>query len=97
MVGVRPENRPVQREPAPTHHPDSQRIPIKGQPIHGGGASGIKGNARRIAAERIVRLGAFSELAALEGDAVVFAVGNIVGSGQIPSEDSPLAGVLDVR
>ena len=52
---------------------------------------------KRIAAERIVRLGAFSELAALEGDAVVFAVGNIVGSGQIPSEDSPLAGVLDVR
>jgi poly-gamma-glutamate synthase PgsB/CapB len=38
---------------------------------------------RGIALERITRLGSYAELSALEHDAVVFAVGNIVGSGQV--------------
>ena len=37
---------------------------------------------RGIAPERITGLGSFAELSALEHDTVVFAVGNIVGSGQ---------------
>ena len=37
---------------------------------------------RGIAPERITRLGSYADLSALKHDAVVFAVGNIVGSGQ---------------
>jgi hypothetical protein len=52
---------------------------------------------RGISPGRIVRLGGFSDLAALEDDAVVFAVGNIVGSGRIRSEADRKAGIFDVR
>lgn len=38
---------------------------------------------RGIALERIAGLGSYAELSALEHDAVIFAVGNIVGSGQV--------------
>lgn len=38
---------------------------------------------RGIAVERITRLKSYAELSALQHDAVVFAVGNIVGSGQV--------------
>jgi hypothetical protein len=37
---------------------------------------------RGIPSDRITHLGSYSELSALQHDAVVFAVGNIVGSGQ---------------
>lgn len=40
---------------------------------------------RGIPSERITDLGSYSELSALQHDAVVFAVGNIVGSGQARS------------
>jgi gamma-polyglutamate synthase len=52
---------------------------------------------RGISPGRIVRVGSLSELAALERDAVVFAVGNIVGSGRVRSEADRRAGIFDVR
>ena len=47
---------------------------------------------RGVAPGRIVSLGDISELARLEGDSVVFAVGNIVGSGRVGE-----VGMADVR
>ena len=52
---------------------------------------------RGIAPERIVSMRDLSALADLEGDAVVFAVGNIVGSGRIRPDGDRKAGVFDVR
>ena len=52
---------------------------------------------RGIAPERIVSLGDFSELAELEIDTVVFAVGNIVGAGRIRPGSDRQAGIPDVR
>ena len=52
---------------------------------------------RGVAPGRIASLGDISELARLEEDAVVFAVGNIVGSGRIGARGTDEAGVADVR
>ena len=52
---------------------------------------------RGIAPERIVSMRDLSALADLEGNAVVFAVGNIVGSGRIRPDGDRKAGVFDVR
>lgn len=51
---------------------------------------------RGIALERITRLGSYAELCALEHDAVVFAVGNIVGSGQARWGAHPHTGISHV-
>jgi poly-gamma-glutamate synthase PgsB/CapB len=51
---------------------------------------------RGIALERITRLQSYSELSALEHDAVVFAVGNIVGSGQVRFATDRETGTADV-
>ncbi len=51
---------------------------------------------RGIAQERITRLGCYSELSVLQHDAVVFAVGNIVGSGQVRAAAERHAGMADV-
>lgn len=50
---------------------------------------------RGIAAERITRLGSYAELSALQHDAVVFAVGNIVGSGQVRFAADRHTGILN--
>ena len=52
---------------------------------------------RGIAPERILSLRQISALSALEGDAVVFAVGNIVGSGLVGTQTDHNAGSPDVR
>jgi len=52
---------------------------------------------RGVAPERIAFLRSFSELAELEEDTVVFAVGNIVGSGRLLAAGDRKAGVFDVR
>ena len=52
---------------------------------------------RGIAPERILSLRKISSLSALEGDAVVFAVGNIVGSGLVGTQTDHNAGSPDVR
>ena len=51
---------------------------------------------RGIAKERITRLGSYEELHALAHDAVVFAVGNIVGSGQVGVAGDRRAGISNV-
>lgn len=52
---------------------------------------------RGVAPERIASLRDFSDLAELEEDTVVFAVGNIVGSGRLIAAGDRKAGVFDVR
>ena len=52
---------------------------------------------RGIAPERILTLRHISALATLEGDAVVFAVGNIVGTGLIGTRTGNDTGNPDVR
>ena len=51
---------------------------------------------RGIALERIAGLGSYAELSALEHDAVVFAVGNIVGSGQVRFAANQQTGMSNV-
>ena len=51
---------------------------------------------RGIALERIAGLGSYAELSALEHDAVIFAVGNIVGSGQVRFAANQQTGMSNV-
>ena len=52
---------------------------------------------RGIAPGRVVSFREFSALVGIDEDTVIFAVGNIVGSGRLPSEDSRTTGNSDVR
>ena len=50
-----------------------------------------------IAPERLTSFGDFSALARLDENTVIFAVGNIVGSGKLPSDDARTPGISNVR